>query len=68
MPIIGGSFPMPQPSRLTDDELSAVLAAAAPITVARRETFLQAVADSLRGRELGPGVVYRVVSETQPTS
>jgi hypothetical protein len=54
------------PIRLTDSELDAVLQAAAPIAVDRRDAFLQQVAASLGAcRELGPGVVYRVVAETQ---
>jgi len=45
------------PIRLTDDELSAVLRAARPIAVDRRDAFLRAVADALAGvSELGPSV------------
>jgi hypothetical protein len=53
------------PLRLSDDELSAVMAAARPIAVAQRDAFLRAVAAALGGRELGPGVVHRVCAETQ---
>jgi hypothetical protein len=54
------------PIRLTDSELDAVMAAARPIAIGRRDAFLKAVASRLAGQgELGPGVVYRVVSETQ---
>jgi hypothetical protein len=58
-------FAMP-PIRLSDSELDAVMAAARPIAIDRRDAFLQQVASSLqRCGELGPGVVYRVVSEAQ---
>ena len=54
------------PIRLSDSELDAVMAAARPIAVERRDAFLQQVADALqRCGEIGPGVVYRIVSETQ---
>jgi hypothetical protein len=53
------------PIRLTDSELDAIMAAARPIAVARRDAFLQAVAAALNGREIGPGVVHRVCAETQ---
>jgi hypothetical protein len=57
--------PMP-PIKLNDAELDAVLAAARPISVDRRDSFLQQVAASLQScGELGPGAVYRVVAETQ---
>src|SRR5262245_40452419 len=55
-----------RPIRLTDAELDAVMNAARPLAVDRRDAFLQQVASTLpRCGELGPGVVYRVVSETQ---
>jgi hypothetical protein len=54
------------PIKLSDDELSAVMAAARPLAIERRDAFLQQVAASLQGcGEIGPGVVYRVVAETQ---
>jgi hypothetical protein len=54
------------PIRLTDSELDAVMAAARPLPVARRDAFLQQVAAELRHcNELGPGVVHRVCAETQ---
>jgi hypothetical protein len=57
---------MPQPLRLTDDELSAVFAAAKPLRVADRDAFLQQMAITLQAcREIGPGVVHRVCVETQ---
>jgi hypothetical protein len=53
------------PLRLSDDELTAVMAAARPLPVERRDAFLQEVAAELRGREIGPGMVHRVCAETQ---
>jgi hypothetical protein len=53
------------PIRLTDDELDAVMAAARPISVDRRDAFLRAVAAELRGREVGPGLVHRICAEVQ---
>jgi hypothetical protein len=49
------------PIRLSDSELDAVMSAARPIPVGQRDAFLQQVAAELQGRELGPGVVYRVL-------
>jgi hypothetical protein len=58
-------LPMP-PIHLSDSELDAVMAAARPLAVERRDAFLQAVAGALRGcGEIGPGVVHRVCAETQ---
>jgi hypothetical protein len=54
------------PIRLTDDELSAVLRAARPIAVDRRDAFLQAVALTLQNcTELGPGTVFRAIAAAQ---
>jgi hypothetical protein len=54
------------PVRLSDSELDAVMAAARPLPVERRDAFLQAVASALQGcREVGPGVVYRVAAQVQ---
>jgi hypothetical protein len=53
------------PIRLSDVELDAVMAAARPLPVERRDAFLQAVAAELRGREVGPGIVHRICAETQ---
>jgi hypothetical protein len=54
------------PLRLSDDELNAVMAAARPIDVSRRDAFLQRVAVTLQGcNEIGPGVVYRVAAQVQ---
>ena len=54
------------PIRLTDDELDAVLAAARPLPVDRRDAFLQQVASSLqRCGPIGPGVVHRICAAAQ---
>jgi hypothetical protein len=59
------AVPMP-PIRLTDDELTAVFDAAAPLDVAMRDQFLQQVATSLGGyREIGPGLIHRICAEAQ---
>jgi hypothetical protein len=57
---------MQQPLKLSDSELDAVFAAARPIARDRRDEFMQAVADALGAeREIGPGVVFRVLRDTQ---
>jgi hypothetical protein len=54
------------PLKLSDAELDAVLQAARPLPVERRDAFLRAVAGALQScDEIGPGVVYRVVAEVQ---
>jgi hypothetical protein len=54
------------PIRLSDDELDAVMRAAAPLSVERRDAFLQQVAAALsRCGEIGPGVVHRICAEVQ---
>jgi hypothetical protein len=54
------------PIRLTDDELSAVMAAARPLDVAQRDGFLLEVAASLQACDVvGPGTVHRICAETQ---
>jgi hypothetical protein len=54
------------PIRLSDSELDAVMSAARPIAVERRDAFLQQVAVTLQGcNEIGPGVVYRVAAQVQ---
>jgi hypothetical protein len=58
-------LPMP-PIRLSDDELSAVMAAARPLDVRVRDAFLQQVANELpRCDEVGPGVVHRICAAAQ---
>lgn len=54
------------PLKLTDDQLSAVMRAAAPLAQNVREDFLETLAARLCGlRELGNGVVFRVIREVQ---
>jgi len=54
------------PIRLSDFEIDAVLIAARPIAVERRDAFLQHVADELSRCEIvGPGTVHRVCLEAQ---
>ena len=54
-----------RPLRLTDDQLSALWRAAEPLHVQDRGAFLQAVAEALRGQELGDGAVFRAIREAQ---
>jgi hypothetical protein len=52
--------------KLSDDELDAIMAAAAPLDVRVRDAFLREVADGLaRCGEVGPGVVHRICAATQ---
>jgi hypothetical protein len=53
------------PLRLSDSELDAVMAAARPLDVDLRDSFLQAVAHALHGQEIGPGLVARTCAELQ---
>jgi hypothetical protein len=56
----------PRPLALTDEQLSALLRASAPLDRDLREPFLLAVARALQGREpLGDGEVFRVIREVQ---
>jgi hypothetical protein len=51
---------------LSDDELGAVMRAALPIAVDRRDAFLREVASALSGcAEIGPGTVHRICAATQ---
>jgi hypothetical protein len=50
---------------LSDDQLDAVMRAAAPLAPADRGRFLEAVAARLRGRVIGDGVVYLAIKEAQ---
>ena len=55
-----------QSLKLSDSELDALYTAARPIAPHLRDEFLQAVADALgTEREIGPGVVFRVLRDTQ---
>ncbi len=52
--------------RLTDDELSAVMAACQPLPPDARDGFLRAVASSLQScGEVGPGAVHRAIVAAQ---
>jgi hypothetical protein len=54
------------PIHLSDDELAAVMRAAQPIAIDRREAFLQQVATALASCvEIGPGTVHRICAATQ---
>jgi hypothetical protein len=54
------------PLSLSDDELAAVMQAAAPLPPRDREAFLVDVAGELANYpEIGPGVVHRVVRQIQ---
>jgi hypothetical protein len=56
---------MPPVLHLSDDQLDQVFRAARPLHVRDRDAFLQAVADSLRGKVMGDGEVFRAVREAQ---
>jgi hypothetical protein len=53
------------PLRLTDEQLSAIMRAAQSLPVHTRDSFLQAVAECLQGKELGDGEVGRAIREVQ---
>ena len=54
------------PLSLTDDEMNAVQAAAAPVHPQQRDAFLRALADELgRHATIGPGLVFRCAAELQ---
>jgi hypothetical protein len=54
------------PLKLSDDEMSAVMSAARPLSIELRDPFLRAVAHELQGcSEIGPGVVHQVCREQQ---
>jgi hypothetical protein len=56
---------MSEPIRLTDSQMDAIMRAAGPLAPADRSAFLEAVAAGLRGREVGDGLLHRVVAEVQ---
>jgi hypothetical protein len=59
---------MPTPLALSDDEYSAVQAAAAPIHPLQRDAFLKALAVELeRHPVIGPGLVHRCAADLQKT-
>ena len=53
--------------KLTDDELTHLFQAAAPIAIERRDDFLEAVAAILLGSAgpIGPGTVHRAIAQAQ---
>jgi hypothetical protein len=53
------------PLALSDSQLDAVLAAAAPLPVTARDQFLVDLAAALQGQDLGDGAVYRAIREVQ---
>jgi hypothetical protein len=55
----------PRPLALSDNQLDTVMRAAAVLTPTDRDPFLHAVAEALAGREIGDGIVGRVVAEVQ---
>jgi hypothetical protein len=56
------------PLALTDDEMNAVQAAAAPVHPLQRDAFLKALAEELeRYPVVGPGVVHRCAAALQKT-
>jgi hypothetical protein len=58
------AFTMP-PLALSDDQLTAIMQAAAPLPFNRRAAFLEEIAAQLRGREIGDGLVHRVIAQVQ---
>ena len=53
------------PLALSDEQIDALVRAAAPLPPRLRKPFLEDVARALQGRELGDGVIHRVVVEIQ---
>ena len=57
-----------KPLFLNEDELAAVMTAAAALEIRNRGPFLEAIATALRAqgeRSLGPGLVYRAIPSVQ---
>jgi hypothetical protein len=54
------------PLALSDDDLSAIMRAAAPLQVHQRDSFLRDIAIELsKLPAIGPGAVYRVIVDLQ---
>jgi hypothetical protein len=53
------------PLALSDDQLTTILRTAQPIAPDLRPAYLEAIAEALRGRELGDGLVGRTCAELQ---
>jgi hypothetical protein len=49
----------------TDEQLSALMRAATPLSPADRSAFLEEVAAKLSGQVLGDGLVFRTIREIQ---
>jgi hypothetical protein len=58
-------MPDSRPLALSDQQLDAVMCAAAPLRPADRDPFLILVAQRLNGHTLGDGLVARVCREVQ---
>jgi hypothetical protein len=57
---------MPTPMQLSDEEMSAVMAAAAPIHPLQRDDFLRSLAAELaQHHTIGPGLVHRLAADLQ---
>lgn len=50
---------------LTDDQMNIVTKLAEPLLYVDRAGYLRRVAELLRGRELGDGIVYRAAQQAQ---
>jgi hypothetical protein len=59
-----GTAAMP-PIALTDEQLTAIMRACAPLRPDARGAFLEAVAAALQGREIGDGSVGRAIAAAQ---
>jgi hypothetical protein len=55
----------PQPLAISDDQMTIVLRGAEPLHPHDHGPYLEAVAELLRGREVGDGLVSRAVREAQ---
>jgi hypothetical protein len=56
---------MPQPLKLSDAQLDAIMRACAPLRPDARAGFLETVAAALQGREIGDGSVGRAIAQAQ---
>jgi hypothetical protein len=53
------------PLALTDSQLDIIRRLAEPLPYANRTDYLARVAELLRGRDVGDGIVYRVAEQAQ---
>jgi hypothetical protein len=65
MPIAPICGAMSSPIRLSDSQLDAIVRASQPFAPTDRGRFVQAVAEALRGREVGDGAGYLAIAEAQ---